>query len=228
MRVIGGTLRRTPGARPLSAAWLGALAMVVALGGPAGAQEPADGALIEALRGGGYTIYFRHAQTDWRQNDKVESVGDWTSCDPREMRQLADSGRATARRIGRAIRALKIPVDTVLSSEYCRAAETARLLDLGLVMTTRDIMNMRAADFVGGRDAVIRRAQSVLSRPPPPGANVVIVGHGNLMRAATGVYAGEAGSAVFAPASESDAGFALVAELSPADWTRLATRFAAP
>jgi len=228
MRAIRGTLRPTPDARRPWAVWLGALAILVVLGGPVGAQEPADGALVAALRAGGYTIYFRHAETDWRQDDRVEAVGDWTSCDPQEMRQLADSGRATARRIGRAIRALKIPVGTVLSSEYCRAAETARLLDLGPVMTTRDIMNMRAADFVGGREAVIRRAQRVLSRPPPPRANVVIVGHGNLMRAATGAYAGEAGSAVFAPAPESDAGFALVAELLPADWTRLAARFAAP
>ena len=42
-----------------------------------------------------------------------------------------------ARRIGDAIRALGVPVAKVLSSEYCRAWETARLLDLGPVTRTR-------------------------------------------------------------------------------------------
>lgn len=114
----------------------------------------------------------------------------------------------------------------MLSSEYCRAAATARLLGLGPVETTRAIMNMRAAEHVGGHQAVIRRAQRVLSEPPPPGTNVIIVGHGNLMRAATGAYTGEGGSGIYAPEPESGKGFELVARLSPDDWTRLKARFA--
>jgi hypothetical protein len=74
----------------------------------------------------------------------------------------------------------------MLSSEYCRAYEIARLLDLGPVKSTPHIMNMRVAEHVGGREVVIRRAQEVLSEPTPSGTNVIIVGHGNLMRAATG------------------------------------------
>ena len=181
-----------------------------------------DAALIEALRAGGYNIYFRHAATDWGQDDRVELTGDWTSCDPAEMRQLSSQGRATARRIGDIIRALGVPVAKVLSSEYCRAWETARLMDLGPVTKTRDIMNMRVLAYVGGRDAVIRRAQRVFAQPPAEGANVVIVGHGNLMRAATDAYAGEGGSGVYAPRPGSEQGFELVARLSPDDWMRLA------
>jgi hypothetical protein len=113
-----------------------------------------------------------------------------------------------------------LPVAKVLSSEYCRVWETARLLDLGPVTKTRDIMNMRVVDHVGGRDAVIRRAQRVLAQPAPEGANVVIVGHGNLMSAATGAYASEAGSGVYAPRAGSEPGFELVARLAPDDWMR--------
>ena len=138
------------------------------------------------------------------------------------MRQLSSEGRAIARRIGDAIRALGIPVAKVLSSEYCRAWETARLLDLGPVTRTRDIMNMRVVAHLGGRDAVIRRAQRILAQPAPEGANVVIVGHGNLLRAATGAYVGEAGSGVYAPRAGSEPGFELVARLAPDDWMRLA------
>ncbi|MGH8722246.1 MAG: histidine phosphatase family protein, partial [Burkholderiales bacterium] len=183
-------------------------------------------ALVEALGDGGYNLYFRHAATDWGQDDQVDAAGDWTSCDPAQMRQLSSDGRATARRIGGAIRALGIPVGKVLSSEYCRAWETARLMDLGPVTRTRDIMNMRTVAYVGGREAAIRRARRVLSQPPPEGANAVIVGHGNLMRAATGAYAGEGGSGVYAPRSGDEKGFELVARLSSDDWMRLADSMA--
>lgn len=213
-------------ARLLPAVLAGALAVLSAFGGAASAQDLSGERLIQALRKGGYNIYFRHAATDWRSDDRVEEAGGWTSCDPGEMRQLSDAGRATARRIGDAIRALEIPVGTVLSSEYCRAVETARLLDLGAVSTTRDIMNMRAAGYVGGREAVVRRARRVLSRRPPPGTNTIIVGHGNLMRAATGAYPSEAGSGIYAPRPSGEPGFELVAQLEPEDWARLAKRLA--
>jgi len=207
---------------------LGAL-LLIAVGGASGAagEELEGEALVEALRGGGYTIYFRHAATDWSLDDRVEKAGDWLSCDPKKMRQLAPEGRETVRRIGEAMRALRIPVGKVLASEYCRAWQTARLMDLGPVTRTRRIMNMRAVAHAGGREAVIRRARSVLAEPPPEGTNTVIVGHGNLMRAATGAYAGEGGSGVYAPRADSAQGFELVAELSPEDWLRLAKRMAA-
>jgi phosphohistidine phosphatase SixA len=206
----------------LPTACLGAFVVIAVAAPSAPAVELGGEALVEALRGGGFNIYFRHAATDWGQGDRVELAGDWTSCDPAEMRQLSSQGRATARRIGDAIRALGVPVAKVLSSEYCRAWETARLMDLAPVTKTRDIMNMRVVAYMGGRDAVIRRAQRVLAQPPPEGANVVIVGHGNLMRAATRAYASESGSGVYAPRSGTERGFELVARLSPDDWTRLA------
>ncbi|PIW28483.1 MAG: hypothetical protein COW30_07400 [Rhodospirillales bacterium CG15_BIG_FIL_POST_REV_8_21_14_020_66_15] len=190
------------------------------------AAEQGGADLVRALRAGGHVVYFRHAATDWTQNDNVRQAGDWKSCDGRRMRQLSDSGRDTARAIGKAMRALHIPVGEVVSSEYCRSAETARLLGLGTVRTTEAIMNLRSQEFVGGRAAAVARARRVLSRPTPPGTNRVIVGHGNLMRAATGHYAGEAGAGVFKPRAGSDLGFVLVALVSPQDWLRLAERFA--
>jgi len=141
------------------------------------------------------------------------------------VRQLSDIGRATARRVGEALRALGIPVHRILSSEYCRAVETGKLMDVAPVETTPDIMNMRAADLVGGRAAVIARARAVLATPPPKGTNTVITAHGNLSRAATGVYPGEAGAGVFMADASAAHGFRLVAELTPADWARLAERY---
>jgi broad specificity phosphatase PhoE len=181
-------------------------------------------ALINALRQGGYTIYFRHAATDWSQDDRVMAEGDWTSCDPEKMRQLSDEGREQARRIGKAIRRLNIPVDQVLSSEYCRARETAALMNLGPVKPTRALMNMRIAGMTGGRNAVIERARQEIGRRPKEGTNRVLVAHGNLMRAATGEYTGEAGAAVFAP--NGDDAFTLIARISYEYWVHLAERYA--
>lgn len=209
---------------------LGLVVLVVAGAAAARAEQPeaelTGRALVEALRAGGYNLYFRHAPTDWSSNDQVERAGDWLSCDPAKMRQLSDAGRASARRLGASIRALGVPVGKVLSSEYCRAAETARLMDLGAVTKTRAVMNTRAAALVGGMDAVVRRAREVLLTPPEAGTNTVIVGHGNLMRAATGAYAQEGGAGVYAPRAEGAGdGPVLVARLSPEDWQRLAREF---
>jgi len=185
------------------------------------AQQLLSGqALVDALRRGGYNIYFRHAATDWSQDDHVTVAGEWTSCDPKKMRQLSNVGRAAARRIGEAIRRLKIPIGRVLTSEYCRARQTAEQMDIGTVIPTRAIMNMRVAEMVGGREAVIERAQRELGRLPEPGSNTVLVAHGNLMQAASGAYTGEAGAGIFKPLGGSD--FQLVAMLEPEDWKQLA------
>jgi len=177
--------------------------------------------LVQALQKGGFNIYFRHAATDWTKEDQVTQKGDWKSCDPGKMRQLAPEGRAAARKIGTAIRRMNIPVGRVWSSEYCRTRETARHLNLGPVSTTIDIMNLRAAAFVGGHDALVNRARRALSNPPPKGTNTVFVAHGNLVQAATGAYPGEAGAAIFAP--QGDGGLILVAMLNSEDWELLSS-----
>lgn len=51
------------------------------------------------------------------------------------QRNLNDRGRAQARAIGDAFRANGVAVDRVLTSAWCRAEETARLLDLAPVET---------------------------------------------------------------------------------------------
>lgn len=183
------------------------------------AMSPAD--LVEALRGGGFNIYFRHAQTDWSNPDRIEKAGDWTSCDASRARQLSAAGRQAARAVGEAMRALDIPVGRVLASPYCRTVDTARLMGLGEVETTTDVMNMRAAEYVGGRDAVVRTARELLSTPPAPGTNTVIAAHGNVARAATPVYPGEAEAVVFRP--EENGEFTFVGRLTPEQWTALAS-----
>lgn len=189
---------------------------------PCRADSPAElleAPLIEELRAGGYNLYFRHTATDWSRHDQVREAGDWTSCDPSRMRQLSQEGQAAARAIGEAIRALRIPVGKVLSSPYCRTVQTARLMDLGPIETTNDVMNLRVADYFGGRDVIVAAARARLATPPDAGTNTVIVAHGNVAREATPVYPGEGEGVVFEP--DGQGGFRYVGRLAPSDWARL-------
>lgn len=207
--------------------WLALLAPLISYSPGAPARDTAllsGEPLIQALRGGGYNLYFRHAATDWSQSDDVRAAGDWTSCEPSRIRQLSDGGRRTARKVGEAIRALAIPVGRVLASPYCRTVETARLMGLGPVESTTDIMNLRVAEYFGGRAAIARRAQARLAIPPTPGTNTVLVAHGNVAREATNVYPGEGEGAIFHP--DGSGGFVFVGRLSPEQWVRLAEELA--
>lgn len=176
--------------------------------------------LASSLRRGGYILYFRHAATDWSQHDRVEKAGDWWSCNQNEMRQLSESGHKISRRIGAAIRNLAIPIGTIYASEYCRARDTAKQFRLGKVIASPEIMNMRAAAFLGGQERVIERARKALKTKPPPGTNIIWVAHGNIVRAATGEYPGEAGCIIFK--LRSDGTLQVVSRLDAEDWITLA------
>ncbi len=203
--------------------WLApALGILLLITNPVAAATPTlltDLALVDALRSGGYNIYFRHVSTDWSQSDNLRQADDWLSCNPAQMRQLSESGRADAVAIGDAIRSLEIPVGEILASPYCRTVETARLMKLGEVTATTEVMNLRAAEYFGGRAAIVATAQALLATSPGPGSNRIIVAHGNVAQASTPVYPAEGEGVVFRP--DNKGGFHLIGRISPADWPRL-------
>ena len=178
-----------------------------------------DKVLLEVLRQGGYNLYFRHEATDWSQSDTVNKAEDWLSCDPSRIRQLSDSGPNNATATGQAIRSLGIPVGKVFASPYCRTVETASLMGLGPVEPTTDVINMRVAEYFGGRAAIVASARALLAKAPEAGTNTVIVAHGNVAQAATPVYPGEGEGIVFQP--DGEGGFRFIGRLKPADWVRL-------
>jgi phosphohistidine phosphatase SixA len=178
-----------------------------------------DMALVKALRAGGYNLYFRHVGTEWSQSDAVREAEDWRSCDPARMRQLSGAGRRDAQAIGVAMRRLDIPVAEVLASPYCRTVETAQLLGLGKVNESTLVMNLRSADYFGGRASIVASARSLLASEPQDGSNRVIVAHGNVAREATPVYPDEGEGLVFQ--SDGAGGFSLRGRIRVDDWTRL-------
>jgi phosphohistidine phosphatase SixA len=189
---------------------------------PAAATDPllTDMALVKALRAGGYNLYFRHVATEWSQSDNVREADDWRSCDPARMRQLSAAGRRDAQAIGVAMRRLDIPVGDVLASPYCRTVETAKLMELGKVVESVQVMNLRSADYFGGRASVVASAQVLLASAPGLAVNRVIVAHGNVASAATPAYPEEGEALVFEP--DAAGKFVLRGRITPEEWTRLA------
>ncbi|PVV15696.1 MAG: hypothetical protein B6D77_01665 [gamma proteobacterium symbiont of Ctena orbiculata] len=209
---------RSPTSAKLSGKFLVFLMLLVCLG-PKAVIAVDETELLAQLRSGGYTLYFRHVATDWSKQDRVTKAGDWLSCDVSQMRQLSDSGRAEARAIGEAIRDLGIPVGQVLASPYCRTMETAKLFDVGPVVSTTVVMNLRSAGYFGGRDKIVASAQRLLSTPPAAGANRVVVAHGNVAREATPVYPDEGEGVVFL--ADGKGGFDVIARIPPERWRRM-------
>ena len=95
-------------------------------------------ALVEALRGGGYILLFRHAITDQTQGDDLsalllagnEGAGravDGLVPDCGKQRNLNGAGRDQSRQLGVDFERLKIPYQITLASPFCRTQETAGL-----------------------------------------------------------------------------------------------------
>ncbi|HWC04880.1 MAG TPA: histidine phosphatase family protein, partial [Methylomirabilota bacterium] len=96
---------------------------VLALSLVASTAVAAEEALWALLRGGGQIVLMRHATT-------TPGVGDppgFRAGDCPTQRNLTEAGREEARRVGAAFRSRAVPVGRVLSSQWCRCLETARL-----------------------------------------------------------------------------------------------------
>jgi phosphohistidine phosphatase SixA len=169
-------------------------ALATALVTPAAGESLAGSALLAALREGGYVIYFRHAITDRSQTDG--DLSNVTQC--ATQRNLTDEGRDQARLIGDSIAALAIPVGEVLSSELCRARETAELA-FGRTTPTPDLSSYDTAASETEVRERIEALRRLLATPPAPGTNTVLVGHQFNIGDAADISLGEGEAAVFLP-----------------------------
>jgi phosphohistidine phosphatase SixA len=101
------------------------------------------------------------------------------------QRNLNDSGRAQARAIGAAVRAAGIEVDRVLTSQWCRSAETARLLGLGAV-SEEPALNSFFADRSTREEQT--EATRLLLGALPSDETAILVSHQVNITALTGLY----------------------------------------
>jgi phosphohistidine phosphatase SixA len=91
------------------------------------AQSPSTWALLQQGEPC-YVVMMRHALAPG-----VGDPGNFRLDDCTTQRNLSAEGRQQAQRLGQMFRDRKIQVTRVLSSQWCRCLETAKLLDLGKV-----------------------------------------------------------------------------------------------
>ena len=142
------------------------------------APAAADDALWTLLKGGGQIVMFRHANAPGTFDPPGMRLADCAT-----QRNLDEQGRDEARRIGAAFRARAIPIDLVLSSQWCRCRETARLA-FGRYELWEPIDGARpGTELEKRRTPVVRRFVST----PFGGGNIVLVTHNFNIRALTGL-----------------------------------------
>lgn len=145
--------------------------------------------LTAALREGGHVVYFRHAATQWSGIDRIE----W----PRErQRLLSDEGVAQAEAIGAAWRAAGVPVGEVWASPFARCSDHARI-SFGRVHEDMRLIGLLSDDT--GRPERVAFLRGLVTDPPAPGTNRVIVSHRSNIAEVAGVTLAEGEGVVLRP-----------------------------
>lgn len=163
---------------------LGAVFAAIAQGARAERDQ-----LWSALQAGGIAVLLRHAQTEPGTGDPPGfRLGDCAT-----QRNLSEEGRRQSARIGEALVARGVRVQQVLSSEWCRCLDTARLVfprvGVERFAALNSFFDDRSTEPAQTREALAR----ILAIEPP--ANVVFVTHHVNIAALTGIAVG-AGEAV--------------------------------
>ena len=135
------------------------------------AQSTPPDALVKSLRDGGYVLVMRHASSPTEAPTPQAANPDNLKLE----RQLDEAGRSSARAMGEAMRALKIPIGDVLTSPTYRARETVKFANLPSGQSHPELgdggQSMKTATDEQGTWLRERAARL------PKGTNTVIVTH---------------------------------------------------
>ncbi|NJR59832.1 MAG: histidine phosphatase family protein [Cyanobacteria bacterium CRU_2_1] len=149
-------------------------------------------------QGRGYVVLLRHAET-------VEGTGDppgFQIDDCTTQRNLSEAGREQAARIGQAFRDRDIPIHRVISSQYCRCLDTAKLLDLGDVLPS-PMLNSTFSDRTTEIEQTEQVRRQIFNHRNTDGV-IVIVSHFTNIGAISGVNPQEGGMVVMRTDSQGE------------------------
>ena len=180
-------------------------------------QDRLSGAeLLSALQEGGHVIYFRHAQTEKDYADQV--TADVNNCST--QRTLSEKGWQQAEAIGEGFEANSIPVGKIISSEYCRAWQTAKLA-FGQYEKNPALNFLPFEDYTDEQvEQMKSNVMPLLTAVPESGTNTVIVGHDDIFESATGIYPDPQGMA-YVVTPDGNGSFEVVANILPEEWSQL-------
>jgi len=155
----------------------------------ASASEP----VWDALRAPGSVVVLRHSYAPGTFDPPDARLDDCST-----QRNLDDSGRAQARRVGEAFQRNGIAVGTVLSSPRCRCLDTARLA-FGRAQSWHVLQGALNNPELRGRQlAEIRKAIAEHRGEPP----LVLVTHGSVVTDLTGLNVRMGGLVVLSRAAD--------------------------
>lgn len=141
--------------------------------------------LVQCLKGGGYTIFWRHATATVCVDNlslgtaATTTLPNWwrvcaTVCVPDTTpRQLSDVGRMEATVIGQQMDRLAVPFGRVISSEFCRCFTTAELADLGPAIE----LSQELTYYVYDQANRCSLTYALLGQSPLPGKNTALFSH---------------------------------------------------
>ena len=143
---------------------------------------PAQTDIWQELRTGrGYVVMLRHALAPGTGDPAGFRLGDCST-----QRNLSAEGRRQAIAIGAQWRRERMPIDRVLTSRWCRARDTARLLAIGAVTAYPALdSSFTVSDATAARRAAEVRA--LIARHRGERGVLVLVGHQVNITDATGV-----------------------------------------
>lgn len=145
----------------------------------------------QTLRDGrGYAVLMRHAIAPGTGDPANFRLGDCST-----QRNLSLEGRRQAIAIGAQWRRERVPVDRVLTSRWCRARDTARLLAIGKVRAYPALdSSFTVSDAVANRRTATVRA--LIARHRDQRGVLVLVGHQVNITDLTGVAPPSGGAVV--------------------------------
>lgn len=143
---------------------------------------PAQTDIWQELRTGrGYVVMLRHALAPGTGDPAGFRLGDCST-----QRNLSAEGRRQAIAIGAQWRRERMPIDRVLTSRWCRARDTARLLAIGAVTAYPALdSSFTVSDATAARRAAEVRA--LIARHRGERGVLVLVGHQVNITDVTGV-----------------------------------------
>ena len=158
------------------------------------------------LAAGGHAALMRHAEAPGTGDPAGFRLGDCST-----QRNLNDAGRRFSEALGAEFRRRGVPVARVLSSEWCRCLDTARLMAVGPVDVAPEALNsfFEAPAEKARSTAALRRLLDTL---PREGASVLVTHQVNIT-ALTGVFPTSGGIAILR--LEPGGGYALAGRLPP-------------
>lgn len=168
--------------------------------------------VIQALKQGGYVIYFRHGATNKTGEKSVEKK-DLENC--AIQRNLSPEGRAQAKAIGAAFKRHKIPIGRVYTSPYCRCVDTA--MNLFGKAKKSDALHFAIHTTKEQRKEITVKLLDMLATAPQDGTNTAIVSHTSNLNNAVKIFPRPEGVAhIFKP--EPEGTFSYVGMVEPKTW----------